>query len=122
MTIAQRITIAMKLAGIHTQADLARASGVPTSTIARILTGESQPNPANLAAIANACARSIDWIVNGTNIEDTSKPEVSLVYVTLEEMKILTEYREATDMGKTFIKIAAKNAEKRSLISAPTDH
>ncbi|MFZ6801951.1 helix-turn-helix domain-containing protein [Undibacterium sp. Di24W] len=121
MTIAKRINIAMKLAGINTQADLARASGVPTSTLARILANESQPNPANLAAIANACGRSIDWIVNGTNIEDNSKPEVSLVYVTLEEMKVLTEYRESTDMGKSFIKIAAKNAEKQSLVRSPTD-
>lgn len=120
MNIADRIDIAMKLAGYSTQADLSRASGVPVSTLARILSGDSQPNANNLAVIAKTCKRSIDWIVNGTDNAQNLSTEVSLVYVTPEELKLLTQYREASEMGKGFIKIAGNTAEKQSMLQRPS--
>ena len=51
---------------------------------------------------------------------------VSLAYVTAEELKLLTHYREATDIGKKIMTISAESAEKdlqkikgiRGLVSA----
>lgn len=121
MNIADRIDLAMQLAGYQTQAEFSRASGVASSTLARILSNESQPNPANLAAIAKACNRSIDWLVTGENSSADSPNNIELTYCLTEELSLLTQYRLATDMGKQFIQIAAKNAEKKPNISIPTD-
>jgi len=122
MNIADRIDLAMQLAGFQTQAEFSRASGVASSTLARILSNESQPNPANLAAIAKACNRTIDWLVTGENSPDTSTgSSIELTYCVTEELSLLTQYRLATEMGKKFIQIAAKNAEKKPSISIPTD-
>jgi transcriptional regulator with XRE-family HTH domain len=121
MNIADRIDLAMQLAGYQTQAEFSRASGVASSTLARILSNESQPNPANLAAIAKACNRSIDWLVTGENPPTNNSQNIELTYCAAEELSLLTQYRLATDMGKHFIKIAAKNAEKKPNISIPTN-
>lgn len=120
MNIADRIDTAMKMANIKTQADLARKSGVPESTVTRILKGPAQPSVDNLARIATACNVTMDWIVNGTDKPDTDSTEIPLVYVTLEELKLLTQFREATEMGKKLIKTAGNTAQKKSLIS-PTN-
>ena len=117
-TIADRIDTAMKLAGFKSQAELARASGVPESTIARILKGGTLPSVENIAAIAAACKRSIDWIVNGVDNPEITAPEVSLVYATLEELKLLTQFREANELGKFAIKSAANHAPKKSPIDS----
>jgi transcriptional regulator with XRE-family HTH domain len=116
MNIADRIDTAMKMAGQKTQAELSRSSGVAESTIARILKGGVQPSIDNLAAIAKSCRVSIDWIVNGIDISHTDIPEVSLVYVTLEELKLITQFRESNAMGKSLIKTASNNAPKKSPI------
>lgn len=121
MNIADRIDLAMKLAGYETQAEFARASGVASSTLARILSNESQPNPTNLAAIAKACKRTIDWLVTGENSSEANLSNIELTYCVTEELSLLTQYRLATDMGKQFIQIAAKNAEKKPNISIPTN-
>lgn len=119
ITIADRIDTAMRLAGIKTQADLSRISSVPSSSVVRILKGESQPSVENLAAIASACNVSIDWIVTGNDNQKTGAPEVSLVYVTPEELKLLTQFRESTHMGKSLIKTAAAATTKESPIRLP---
>ncbi len=120
MNLADRIDVAMKMAGYKNQADLSRASGVPETTITRILKGGSQPSIDNLAAIARACRVSMDWLMNGVDTPRTDIPEVSLVYVTLEELQILTQFREANKMGKDLIKSAGCAAPKESPIT-PTD-
>ena len=114
MNIADRIDIAMRLAGVRSQADLARASGVSESTIGRTLKGGVVPSVENLAAIAGACKVSMDWIVNGIDKPTTDTIEIPLVYVTQEELKLLTQFREATEMGKSLIKVAGDTAQKKS--------
>lgn len=115
MDIAHRIDIAMRIAGLKNQADLCRASGVAQSTLARVLKG-GQPTIENLDAIAKACNVSIDWIVNGTDSPNTTAPEISLVYVTLDELRLITQFREANEMGKNLIKTAGTSAPKQSPI------
>lgn len=114
MDIAYRIDLAMKVAGIKTQAQLARESGVPESTLTRILKNVGQPSIENLAAIAAALDRSIDWIVNGTDTKTTPLPELIDIHVTHEELLIIQQHRAATQMGKNIIRAAALSAEKKT--------
>src|SRR5450830_275729 len=119
-TIADRIDIAMKFAGIRSQSELGRLSGVPNSSIVRILKSESQPSIENLSAIANACKVSIDWIVTGENLKPNNSSDISLVYVTAEELRLLTQFREANDMGKSLIKTTCSTVPKQ-LTARPND-
>lgn len=116
MNIADRIDTAMKMANIKSQAELARKSGVPESTVTRILKGPTQPSVDNLALIAAACNVSMDWIVTGTDKPTADTTEIPLVYVTQEELKLLTQFREATEMGKMLIKTAGETSQKKSNI------
>jgi transcriptional regulator with XRE-family HTH domain len=115
MDIAARIDLAMKVAGIKTQSQLAQASGVPLSTIARVLKNGGTPTIENLAAIAVALNRSLDWIVNGTDSPKQDLPELVLTYVTHKELRLLQQLREATEMGESLILIAGDAAEKKPL-------
>lgn len=119
MDIAYRIDLAMRVEGIKTQAELARRSGVPESTIARILKNAGQPTVENLAAIAVAVNRTLDWIVNGTDSPKQELPELVLTYLTHKELKLVQQLREATEMGESIILIAGETAEKKKL---PTDN
>lgn len=119
MDIAFRIDLAMKVAGIKTQAQLARLSGVPESTLTRILKNVGQPSIENLAAIAAALDRSIDWIVNGTDTKTTLLPELINIHVTHEELLIVQEHRAATQMGRNIIRAAALSAEKKTTEESP---
>lgn len=112
MDIASRIDLAMKAAGIRTQAALARMSGVPESTITRILKNVGQPNLENLGAIAIALHRSLDWIVNGTDSPNSKLPELVNVYLTHEELRLIQQLREATKIGKSSILAAGNSAKK----------
>lgn len=119
MDIAYRIDLAMRAAGIKTQAQLARMSGVPESTITRILKNAGQPTVENLAAIANALDRSIDWIVNGTDSKTSPLPELIEIHLTHEELLLVQQHRAATAMGRSIIRAAARSAEKKKI--DPTD-
>lgn len=118
-TIADRIDFAMRHAGIKSQADLARLSGVPNSTIVRILKDNSDPNVANLAAISRACGISMDWLATGREQEPAS-PTVTLTYVTHDELQLLTAYREATSDTQQRI-LAAITALSTSTRSTTSD-
>lgn len=120
MNIADRIDVAMRIAGYNNQAEFARITGIPTSTLSRVLSGKSLPNPDNLAAIALACKRSIDWIVTGTDNPQSTVLEVALVYLSPDELKMVTQFREATESGRQFIQMACTSADKRSSTSTAT--
>lgn len=115
MDIAHRIDLAMRVAGIRSQAQLARISGVPESTIARILKNAGQPTVENLAALATALDRTLDWIVNGTDSPKQELPELVLTYLSHKELRLIQQLREATEMGESLILVAGETAEKRKL-------
>ena len=121
MNISDRIDVAMRIAGFTNQAEFSRITDIPKSTLSRILSGESAPNPENLAAISNACKRSIDWIVTGTDNPRSTVLEAALVYVSPEELKLITQFRESTEAGKNFIQMACANADKKTLASTTND-
>ncbi|MFZ3001405.1 MAG: helix-turn-helix transcriptional regulator [Undibacterium umbellatum] len=113
-TIADNIDFFMKRAGYKSQADFSRDSGVPSSTLVRILKSGSNPSIENLIAIATACRVSIDAIVTGKEPETIPLPNLALVYATPVEMQILTDYRETNELGKNLILTACKNAPRQS--------
>ncbi|MBL3825127.1 MULTISPECIES: LexA family transcriptional regulator [unclassified Marinobacter] len=54
--VGELVKAAMRLAGIESEGELSRLSGIPQPTIHRIITGESkEPRPSNLYKIAQAC-------------------------------------------------------------------
>lgn len=71
MTISMRLQEAISRAGIKSQSELARRSGVPQPTINRILKGVGKQGPATetLKKLATACEVPFQWLVDGTGVE-----------------------------------------------------
>ena len=114
MNIAHNIDVAMRSANIKTHAELSRRSGVPESSLSRILKGSSEPSVENLVLIAEACKTTINTLVTGSETPNADLISFPLMYVSQEEVKLLTQFREASKMGRQFIKTAAATAEKES--------
>ena len=112
MDIASRIDQAMKIAGIKSQADLARKAGLPESTVTRVLKIGGNPSINTVAALSRTLRVSMDWIVDGNESKIDNVPDL-LAYVSLEEMRVITRMREATPQGKSLIINAAEAASKR---------
>lgn len=112
MDIASRIDRAMRAAGIKHQADLARRSGLPESTIARVLKIGGNPSVDTVAALAKTLKVSMDWIVNGKESNNDDVPDI-LVYASVLELRVITLLREATPEGRQLILNAAEAASKR---------
>src|SRR6476661_11166199 len=76
MTIAFRLHEAMSKAGIPSQSELARRSGVPQPTINRILKGGGRQGPATetLKKLALACGVPFQWLSEGTGEERRAMP------------------------------------------------
>lgn len=77
MTIPNRLQEAMNSAGITSQSELARRSGVPQPTINRILNGVGRQGPATqtLKKLAAACEVSFQWLADGAGGERGVGPE-----------------------------------------------
>ena len=71
MTISLRLQEAIDRAGIKSQSELARRSGVPQPTINRILhrPGRHGPSTEALRKLAAACGVSFQWLADGTGME-----------------------------------------------------
>jgi len=128
MDIGDRLDKAMKLAGYTTQAELAKASGVPQPTVNRILKGGGKrgPETATLKRLASACGVTFSWM-NGDEDPETIErteikvaephaeykaPQIQLIYATPDEITLLTQFRECTVDGQEAIWSAAKIAER----------
>ena len=73
--LRERLKAAMSAAGIRSEGELARLSGVPQPTIHRIITGQSvDPRRSNLEKIANACGISYLELASGGNAVAEQKP------------------------------------------------
>jgi phage repressor protein C with HTH and peptisase S24 domain len=69
MTISLRLKTAMDSAGIASQSELARQSGIPQPTIYRMLHRPGKRGPATdtLRRLAMTCGVSFQWLADGTN-------------------------------------------------------
>jgi phage repressor protein C with HTH and peptisase S24 domain len=77
MTIAHRLQEAINGAGITSQSELARRSGVPQPTINRILNdvGRQGPSIQTLKKLAAACEVSFQWLAGGPGAERGASAE-----------------------------------------------
>ena len=74
MGIGKRLDQAMTEAGYKSQAELARASGVPQPTISRILkgTGKKGPETETIKKLAASCGVYYEWLITGNGEKYTS--------------------------------------------------
>lgn len=131
MGIGNRLDEAMKKAGYKTQAALEAVSGVPQPTIARILKGGGKRGPESdtVKKLAAACGVKFSWLMfeqnDGSEViepvpirqkiadyETSLSPKINLVYVTEEELSLLTNLREADEKSYRLILSVGNGATK----------
>lgn len=91
MTIAHRLQEAMNGAGITSQSELARRSGVPQPTINRILNGVGKQGPATqtLKKLATACEVSFQSLADGMDAERGADAEGAMSVMLEPDIKNL---------------------------------
>jgi transcriptional regulator with XRE-family HTH domain len=76
--------------------------------------------------IADGLGYRVDWLIAGRGEAKAPRmkvvPAVALTYVDDEELALLTNYREATEAGKEYIRRSAELTEKSKRVSAPSTH
>ena len=90
MGIGKRLDEVMLEAGYKSQAELARASGVPQPTISRILKGSGKKGPETetIRKLAESCRVNYDWLTTGNG-----EKYISVSRQTLQVACDLSEYR-----------------------------
>lgn len=138
MSIGDRLDKAMKSAGYKSQTALAKASGVPQPTVNRILKGGGKrgPETETIKRLAGACGVSFTWLMDDDNDAQIEKVEIrltetttshsdaskyTLMFVTQDEIDILTAYRLAPEMNQKMIYLTATKLprDSRKLKSIP---
>lgn len=114
MDIAARLDQAMQIAGFKSHAALSRASGIPESTITRILKLSGNPSVETIAALAKVLNVSMDWIVTGETNDNAAPPE-HIVIFDKAELDLIKEYRQANLDGKNLLKAAAHACKTQRL-------
>lgn len=115
---------------------IAQATGIPQSTITRILNGDVQdPRSRALIALANYFGVSVAELRDGlqAKMEGAAKPaapvmqtfpagdeQFVLAYVTGHEMELLTLYRSSNESGRSLIASTAKAIAAQSPTATPT--
>jgi transcriptional regulator with XRE-family HTH domain len=124
MDLSARLDQAMRNAGYNSQSALGRAAGVSQSAVNRILKGAGKhgPDTTTVSKLADACGVSPEWLISGivSQVERSTMPTMSLVYLDDVELKIITLYREASPAGKHLIESVSENAPKQ-LPPPPSD-
>ncbi|MFZ6734723.1 helix-turn-helix domain-containing protein [Undibacterium sp. Ji42W] len=110
MDIAHRLDLAMKAAGFRDQAHLARESGVPQSTVNRILSGRNKKlDIAHGQALAKACGVSMYWLACGDQ-DPNGEERIRAKLINGTEDQLVETYRKCSAEGKESILIAAEAA------------
>ena len=103
--LGRRLESVLELKG-WTQEGLAQRSGVPQSTISKVLAGKRSTRFEIIARLAYALDVSLDWLATG----EARQPEE----MTPEEQVLLENYRRiGNSVVKEFVFKAAKEAPKR---------
>lgn len=127
MTLAERIRAAMKASGVS-QAELARACDVKPPSVNGWLSGKAKfLRGENLLKAARALGVSQDWLATGRGSMSAEKISASgsgsgglltLTCETLEEYRLLTAYRLASEVEKGGIDAAVEHIHNRLSVSA----
>jgi phage repressor protein C with HTH and peptisase S24 domain len=116
MTIAHRLQEAMNGAGITSQSELARRSGVPQPTINRILNGVGKQGPATqtLKKLAAACEVSFQWLADGTSAERSAGAEGAVSSVPEPDIEHLFVVPKTSRADKAVGSIRIRKVRLRS--------
>jgi len=95
-----------------TQGWLAEQADVSNTAVSKwIATGKISRNKAKEVAVILKI--SLDALLSeDTESEAVPTQSLSLIYVTADEMRMLTSYREASEMGRALIETAVDSAPK----------
>jgi hypothetical protein len=97
-----------------TQGWLAEEAEVSNTAVSKwIRTGKISRE--NAIVVAQILEISLDDLVGSSSESTVDGPSMSLVYVDREELRLLTAYREATEMGQALISAAADGAPRKAL-------
>ena len=106
MTLGQRLTLFRREAGL-TLDELADRSGVPKSTISKIISGETKsPSLDAIRALARALGRSLN------DFDADAAP-----FLTARELALLRQFRALDDHGKQLVELLLR-AEYRRITEA----
>ena len=117
MDIASRLDMAMRAKNFHDQKQLARSSGVPASTINRILSGRNKSiSITHAQQLSRALGVSMHWLACG---EDDTNEDTRLLHaiISTKESRLLETFRNCNKVGQSAILVAADAA----LISCPVE-
>ena len=117
MDIASRLDMAMRAKNFHDQKHLARTSGVPASTINRILSGRNKSiSITHAQQLARALSVSMHWLACG---DEDPNDDVRLVHalITTKESRLVETFRKCSKVGQAAILVAAD----ATLLSCPVE-
>lgn len=118
--VGKLVEAAMRLAGIKSEGELSRLSGVPQPTIHRIITGESkEPRPSNLYKIAQAC--NIQSAAFFPGHEDEARQKEFDFVLKSQDPDDATRYLARYVQLKTAGSIAANRPSRRLGVSKHLD-
>lgn len=100
-----------------TQNWLAEASGVSNTAVSKwIASGRISRESATI--VAKLLEVSLDTLLlNADTLDANAQNTLSLVYVDTTELKLLTAYRESTELGKALITAAAEGSPRNQSAS-----
>lgn len=111
--VRARLAEAQRCAGIPSQTELARRSGVPQATISRLMGGVNAPELETLRKLAAACWVSPVWLATGTDERD-AQPALS---VAQREWLALLEDLGTDDVAEFTEIIRARQERNRRLMA-----
>lgn len=107
------------------QTRLAAYYGKKQPSVKKWFDGDAQPDYEICVDICRRAKAHYEWLMTGRGpksidspAQDQSVPQLSLVYVDQDELAIITAYREANEVGKGSIKIAAETAPRSDSLGA----
>lgn len=101
MSIGERLDQAMKAAGVRSQSELSRRSGVPQPTINRILKGPGAPEASTALKIAKSLGINFVWLMQGDGPMWAS--DLTNESLTPVELSLIEVYRQCAEPDRAFI-------------------
>jgi transcriptional regulator with XRE-family HTH domain len=121
MTMAERLRTLMRWRGIRSQRQLARLSGVPQTSIHRILSRGSAYVPAlsTITRLARALGTTVPWLSEGDHAGGTvSQPRSSLLFRTappsLQSCSVSNAESDAAELQMLMARLS--EAERRHVV------